>query len=384
MHVLVTGGAGFIGRHLVPILLERGHEVSILDSLAENVHGQDPKLPAFLTQDCRFVTGDIRDPDAWALLDDRAPEAVIHLAAETGVGQSMYEIGRYTDVNIQGTSVMLDQLRDRYGGVGRIVVASSRAVYGEGSYRREDGRIVTPPARSAERLAQGLWEPVDPSGAGELASIPTAEDAPRVPTSVYAMTKSAQEDLVQIAGPTLGASTAVLRYANVYGEGQPLTNPYTGVLSAFALRLVHGQQPSVYEDGQPSRDFVHVADVAMATALATESDESLTANVGSGERWTLEQIARRLTQVFGMDPSGVVVTGQYRVGDIRGFLADIDELATVLGFQPAIGLGEGLQRFGSWVSSEATIPETDVASMAEAQLRAKGLLGRVAPVGRTE
>ena len=378
MQILVTGGAGFIGRQLIPLLLERGHDVSIIDSIAENVHGAHPQLPSFLSDDCRLIQADIRDAAAWSCLEKAAPDAVIHLAAETGVGQSMYEIGRYTDVNIQGTSVMLDAIRDRCGGVGRMVVASSRAVYGEGSYRGEDGRLVTPAARSAERLERGLWEPADPTGSGELVSMPTGEDAPRVPTSIYAMTKSAQEDLVQIAGPTLGASTAVLRYTNVYGEGQPLTNPYTGVLSAFALKLVQGQFPSVYEDGRPTRDFVHVSDVAMATTLAAESSDPMTVNVGSGERWSLEEIAEQLTEVFGLDPAGVVVTGQYRLGDIRHFLASTDSLTTALNFHPSVGLAEGLRRFGAWVEAEAQIPDHDVASEAEQQLRSRGLLGQVA------
>ena len=376
MHVLVTGGAGFIGRHLVPILLERGHDVSIIDSLTENIHGPEPQLPSSLTEDSRFVRADIRDMDAWSFLTDAAPDAIIHLAAETGVGQSMYEIRRYTDVNIQGTATMLDAIRERAGGVGRIVLASSRAVYGEGSYRCERCGIVTPLGRSKERLEQGLWEPVCPTCSGDIVSITTSEDAPRVPTSVYAMTKSAQEDLVSIAGPTLGSTTAVLRYTNVYGEGQPLTNPYTGVLSAFALRLMKGEYPRVYEDGQPTRDFVHVSDVAEATARAAESSTSATLNVGSGERWSLEQIAAQLSQAFAMDPTGLAITGQYRIGDIRHFVAQVELLGSVLAFNSKEALADGLDRFGAWVREGARVPTDDVAERAEQDLLKHGLLGR--------
>ena len=375
MHVLVTGGAGFIGRHLVPILLERGHDVSIIDSLTENIHGPDPQLPSSLTEDSRFVRADLRDADAWRFLTDATPDAVIHLAAETGVGQSMYEIRRYTDVNIQGTATMLDELRSRRTDVGHFVLASSRAVYGEGSYHCEACGTVTPGPRTVERLRRGLWEPVCPGCGGDVTSIPTHEDAKRAPTSVYSMTKSAQEDLVGIVAPTLGATSTILRYANVYGEGQPLTNPYTGVLSAFALRLVRGDLPKVYEDGNPTRDFVHVTDVARATVLSAESASDVTVNVGSGEPWTLHEIAQAQTRAFGLDIDRIEVTGQYRLGDIRAFQADIAAAREALTFVPTVDLAEGLRRLCAWVREEAVLPETDVAGRAEAQLRQERLLG---------
>jgi dTDP-L-rhamnose 4-epimerase len=376
MNVLVTGGAGFIGRQLVPLLLGQGHSVMVMDCLTATVHGEHPVLPEFLTRDCRFARSDIRDPQAWQFLAAERPDVVVHLAAETGVGQSMYEVGRYTDVNIQGTAVMLDALRE-FGGTGRIVLASSRAVYGEGSYDCETCGVVTPAPRSSERLSAGLWEPTCPTCGRDIAGIETREDAPRAPTSIYAMTKSAQEDLIGIAAPTLGASAAILRYANVYGEGQPLTNPYTGVLSAFALRLMKGGAPEVYEDGLATRDFVHVLDIAKATLVAAEGLKDVTVNIGSGERWTLLDIARELSCVFGCEPSRVQVTGKYRIGDIRGYLADISGLQEALGFQAGVPLSEGLRRFGSWVRSDASIPEQDVASLAERELVERGLLGGV-------
>lgn len=374
MRILITGGAGFIGRHLAPQLLERGHDVTIVDRLAENVHGPSPQLPAMLTERCRFVRGDVRTPETWDVLDEAAPEVIVHLAAETGVGQSMYEVGRYTDVNIQGTAVMLDQLRRHGTEVRHLVLASSRAVYGEGSYRCESCGVVTPRARTPQQLEQGRWEPPCPSCGGDIDAIATAEDAPRVPTSVYAMTKAAQEDLLSIVAPTLGATLATLRYGNVYGEGQPLTNPYTGVLSAFALRLMRGEAPKVYEDGRPTRDFVHVSDVAAATALACEAGTDLLANVGSGERWTLHDIAVEQAAAFGA-PVGVEVTGQYRVGDIRGFQATTDAMEKYLGYRPTVGLTDGLSRFARWVREEAEVPATDVASKAEDELRQAGLQG---------
>ena len=375
MHILVTGGAGFIGRHLVPALLERGHDVSIIDSLTENIHGPDPQLPSSLTADSRLIRADIRDGDAWSFLAEATPDAVIHLAAETGVGQSMYEVGRYTDVNIQGTSVMLDELRRHGINIGHFVLASSRAVYGEGSYHCGTCGTVTPAPRTEERLSRGLWEPLCPGCGADVTSIATREDAPRAPASVYAMTKSAQEDLVGIVAPTLGATSSILRYANIYGEGQPLTNPYTGVLSAFALRLVRGDLPKVYEDGNPTRDFVHVTDVARATVLAAESASDVTVNVGSGERWTLREIAQAQSRAFRLDMDGIEATGQYRLGDIRAFQADIAAARKALTFVPTVDLTEGLRRLCAWVREEAVLPEADVAGRAEAQLRQQGLLG---------
>jgi dTDP-L-rhamnose 4-epimerase len=299
---------------------------------------------------------------------------VVHLAAETGVGQSMYEVSSYTDVNIQGTAVMLDALRE-YGGTGRIVLASSRAVYGEGSYECELCGVLTPAPRSGAQLAAGQWEPTCPTCRGDITGISTREAAPRLPTSVYATTKSAQEDLITITAPTFGASTAVLRYANVYGEGQPLTNPYTGVLTAFALRLMKGSAPEVYEDGLATRDFVHVVDVARATFIAAFGREDVTLNVGSGERWSLLDIARELAITFGSDASEITVSGKYRLGDIRGYLADVTALQEQMAFRCEVGLREGLRRFAGWVRSDAEIPTEDVGAIAERQLAERGLLG---------
>ena len=375
MRVLVTGGAGFIGRSLVPILLERGHEVAVVDSLSPAIHGSDPQLPDSVTLDSHFVVGDIRDESLWHRLPAAGPDVVVHLAAETGVGQSMHEIERYVDVNLRGTAVMLEGIRDRWGGVSRLVLASSRAVYGEGSYECDLCGLVTPSQRTDTQLRDGRWEPTCPSCSGSIVSVPTGEAAGLSPTSVYAMTKAGQEELCRVVGPTLGAVSAILRYSNVYGEGQPLTNPYTGVLGAFALQLMRGEAPRVYEDGGESRDFVHVSDVARATALAAENPRALLLNVGSGARSTLIDIATQLALAFPKVDDPIQVTGQYRLGDIRHFVSDVARLADSLGFQPAVDLQEGLGRFASWVAAEARIPVEDVARRAEGELVTRGLLG---------
>lgn len=376
MKIVITGGAGFIGRRLAPLLLEAGHELTVIDRLSEAVHGSAPEVPAVLGPDTRFVRADIRDPDTWGVLSSAKPEVIVHLAAETGVGQSMYEVARYTDVNVQGTSVMLDAIRSHDVVVRHFVLASSRAVYGEGSYRCDRCGIVTPATRNAERLAAGLWEPVCPMCDGDVNGCATEESAPRRPTSVYAMTKAVQEDLLGIVAPTLGASVTTLRYSNVYGEGQPLSNPYTGVLSAFALRLMRGLAPKLYEDGAPVRDFVHVDDVARATALATGRDETATVNVGSGSGATLREVAATMVGAFGLHPDDIEVTGQYRIGDIRHFVADTGAARNLLGFEPEVDHVEGTERFRRWVEAEAVIPEHDAASVAEQELEERGLLGR--------
>jgi dTDP-L-rhamnose 4-epimerase len=377
MNITVTGGAGFIGRSLVSLLLERGHDVTVIDALTPAVHGHDPDLPEEITDHSRLVVGDIRDATVWDRLPDaQRPDVVVHFAAETGVGQSMIEIERYVDVNLRGSAVMLEALRDRWGEFGHLVLASSRAVYGEGTYRCGSCGLVTPPPRVERELLSGHWEPQCPVCGRSIESVPTHESAVPAPSSVYAMTKAGQEDLLGVVAPTLGATTAVLRYSNVYGEGQPLTNPYTGVLSAFALRIVQGKPPTVYEDGVASRDFVHVRDVARATAAAVERHGDLVVNVGSGMRTSLNEIAHALVETMNPEVGVPIVTGQYRIGDIRHFVADVSGAREALDFEPAIGLREGLARFGEWVARDARLPDDDVASRAERELSDRGLGGR--------
>jgi dTDP-L-rhamnose 4-epimerase len=374
MRVLVTGGAGFIGRSLVPILLERGHEVLVVDSLSPAIHGSDPELPESVTLDSQLVVGDIRDESLWSGLPASGPDVVVHLAAETGVGQSMHEVERYVDVNLRGTAVMLEGIRDRWGGVSRLVLASSRAVYGEGLYQCDLCGLVTPSQRSDAQLRAGRWDPPCPVCSGSIVSVPTGETAASAPTSVYALTKVGQEDLCRVVAPTLGAVSAILRYSNVYGEGQPLTNPYTGVLSAFALQFMRGRAPRVYEDGAESRDFVHVSDVARVTALAAEDQRDLLLNVGSGSRISLLEVARRLADAFPNVDDRIEVTGTYRLGDIRHYVSDARRLQQLLDFQPEVDLGDGLVRFASWVTLEASVPGEDVAAKAEGELASLGLL----------
>lgn len=375
MLVLVTGGAGFIGSHLVPLLLARGHAVRVLDSLAPQIHGALPAGLGWLS-DADFRRGSILDEPvlAGAL---RGAEAVVHLAAETGTGQSMYEIARYTRENVQGTALLMHLLANDPGrSVGRVLLASSRSVYGEGAYLRSDGTRITPPRRSAEALAAGHWEPRDADGT-PLTPVPTREDDPTAPASIYAATKLAQEDLVRIGCDSAGMGHAILRLQNVYGEGQSLSNPYTGILSIFSTRIRCGLDLPIFEDGLESRDFVHVSDVAAAFAAALEAPRpaNRVINVGSGTATPVIGIARALSRAFDA-PERLRVTGQYRLGDIRHNLADTARLGTDLGIRPGIGLQEGLDRFAAWVRTQP-LP-ADRLDAANAELRARGMLGEQA------
>jgi dTDP-L-rhamnose 4-epimerase len=368
--VLVTGGAGFVGRHLVKTLVGAGYSVRVLDSLSEQIHGPAATPPRDLAG-AAFVHGDVRDADcvASALV---GVDAVVHLAAETGVGQSMYEVERYVDTNDRGTACLLQGLVQCQGPV-RVVLASSRAVYGEGLYRCQGCGEVSPPPRHAVALRRGAWDPVCPVCGGAIDALPTHEAAATEPGSVYAATKLAQEHLCRILGNAYGMSWVILRYFNVYGPGQSLANLYTGILSTFHARATHGNAIEVYEDGRESRDFVFIDDVVEATCralLITEDQpQGLVLNVGTGIPVSIVDLARTLVRIGGWDVA-VHVTGGYRVGDVRHAFADTQRATRVLGFTAATSLEEGLRRWLAWAEGRDHHDATDAA---KDHLIAKGL-----------
>lgn len=358
--VLITGGAGFIGSHLADLLLAQGHAVRALDSLVPQVHGESRDRPGYLEPEVELLRGDIRDP----VLVRRAldgVDAVVHLAAAVGVGQSMYQIADYVGINDLGTAVLLEALLSHP--VERLVVASSMSIYGEGLARDARGRAVEPDERPLERLKQGLWE-LEAPGGGTLEPLPTPETKRPTLSSVYALNKYTQERLCLLFGRAYGVPTVALRFFNVYGTRQALSNPYTGVLAIFASRLLNGRPPLIFEDGRQRRDFVHVRDVARACLLALERPEAagLAVNVGSGVSRTVEEVARALAAAVGRPDLQPQITGRFRAGDIRHCFADIALARQALGFVPQEDFQEGLAELASWLAGEVAIDRVDQAT----------------------
>jgi dTDP-L-rhamnose 4-epimerase len=368
--VLVTGGAGFVGSHLVDALLARGDTVRIFDNLDPQVHGPARRRPEWVPADAEFVQADVRDADAvrYALAE---VEIVYHLAAAVGVGQSMYQVADYTAVNTMGTANLLQALVDHRGAVERLVVASSMSIYGEGRYTRPDGREPLVNSRSLEQLKQHRWELRDPDGV-DLSPVPTDEGKPLDATSIYALTKADQERMVLMIGGAYGIPSVALRFFNIYGPRQALSNPYTGVAAIFSSRLLNGQAPLIYEDGEQRRDFVSVHDIVQALLLAAEEEAAVgkAFNVGSGQAVTVREVAETLASVMGteIEPE---VTGKYRVGDIRNCYADISLAREVLGYEPRVSFREGMEELVGWLREQER-PESAVEAHA-AELAARGL-----------
>ena len=373
MHILVTGGAGFIGSHLVPRLVARGHSVRILDVLTEQIHGPGAEFSQPLREQAECLRGDVTDGDDIARALDGC-DAVVHLAAETGMGQSQYEIVRYTDVNVGGTARLLQALSDDRGSVRRLVLSSSARVYGDGPYTCPDHGRVLPAQRPVEQMARGDWAMRCPSCGREVAVARCREDDARQPGSMYAVTKCAQEDMIRLYGAVYGLDAVVLRYQNVYGAGQALRNPYTGVLSVFCTRIRNGLVPEIYEDGAESRDFVYVTDIADATVAAVERDGlgGETINVGGGARAAISDVARAIVAAFGaVDSLEPVVTGMFRAGEVRHMEADIGVAQRLLGYVPAVSLDEGIRRLVAWVLEQPV--HEDRSDRAFRELEARGL-----------
>lgn len=351
MKILVTGGAGFIGSHLVDALIAGGHKVRILDSLVEQVHGMS--APPHLNKEAEFVRGDVCDADVVASALDGI-DVIYHQAAEVGVGQSMYEIVRYVKANDLGTAVLLEEMIKRPTQFKKLIVASSMSIYGEGAYRcAACDANVYPQLRSDEQLAAHDWEFKCERCGGLLETLGTPEGKTLFPTSVYAVSKQDQEQYCLAVGRAYKIPTVAFRYFNVYGTRQALSNPYTGVCAIFSSRLLNDQAPTIFEDGEQSRDFVHVSDIVQANLLALETDAAdyHAMNVGTGRATSVKQIAELLAKGLGKDIAPEIV-GKYREGDIRHCVADISEAAKLLGYEPKVTLEAGLAELLNWLGEQ--------------------------------
>jgi dTDP-L-rhamnose 4-epimerase len=364
---LITGGAGFIGSYVAEELLLRGYEVRVLDNLSPQVHGPGRAVPEYLSRDVELVVGDVRDrarvEKALAGVD-----GVFHFAAAVGVGQSMYAVEHYTSVNNLGTAVLLEAVAQH--GIGKLVVASSMSIYGEGLYRRKSGGTVAHARRDRAQLAKGSWDLADARGE-ELEPLPTPETKTPDLASVYALSKFDQERMCLMLGQAYGIPTVALRFFNVFGPRQALSNPYTGVLAIFASRLLNDRPPVVFEDGHQRRDFVSVHDVARACRLAYERSEAdgVALNIGSGRPRSVLDVAAAMAHVLGKDIAPQVM-GEYRVGDIRHCFADISRAKAVLGYEPQVGFEAGLEELAQWLEGQTPV---DRFADARRELDARGL-----------
>ena len=375
--ILITGGAGFIGSNLALTLIKRGHQVTVLDNLSEQIHGKNPEetSPLYLSikDKVRFIKGTVacRETLQKAIADNTV---IVHLAAETGTGQSMYEIQHYTDVNIGATALLLDILTNEKHSVKKVVVASSRAIYGEGKYyNKTKNTFVYPLQRIDEDMQKGDFEVKDPQNHSDvLELVATTEDAIIHPTSVYGITKQVQEQLVMTVCPTIGIAGVAFRYQNVYGPGQSLKNPYTGILSIFSTQIKNGNGINIFEDGKETRDFVFISDVVDATVLGIEKEtaNNQVFNVGTGVATDVITVATELSNNYGIQVP-ITISGNYRLGDIRHNYADITKARQLLGFEPKISFKEGLKQFTDWVNTQEV--EEDKYQQSIDEMKAKGL-----------
>jgi dTDP-L-rhamnose 4-epimerase len=369
VRVLVTGGAGFIGSHLVDALVARGDAVRVLDALDAQVHGERAGRPAHLHPAAELLQGDVRDRAAVRRALEGV-DAVFHLAAAVGVGQSMYAIEHYVSVNTLGAAVLLEELVERRARLRRVVVASSMSIYGEGAYRDAGGALVHPRLRTPAQLAARRFELEDAQG-GRLVPVPTPESKPLHPTSVYAVTKRDHEELFLAVGAAYDVPTVALRYFNCYGTRQSLSNPYTGVIAIFSSRLLGGRAPLVFEDGAQSRDFVHVSDVVAANLLALERDAAVGGvyNVGTGRATSVLAVAETLARELGVAIRPELV-GRFRAGDIRHCFADPVAAARDLGFEAKTALRDGLRDLLAWLRTQSPVDRVD---QARDELESRGL-----------
>ncbi len=350
--VLITGGAGFVGSHTADALIAQGHAVTIFDSLTPQVHPRG--LPEYLPKEAEFIRGDVRNLEHLKRVV-KGFDVIFHLAAAVGVGQSMYQMVEYTATNILGTANLLQAILDTASAPEKIVVASSMSIYGEGRYQCANCGDVAPPLRTPEQLVEKSWEPVCSACGQPLTPRATNEDKPLQCSSVYALSKKDQEEMVLLFGRTYGIPAVAFRYFNIYGSRQSLSNPYTGVAAIFASRLMNGKSPMIFEDGRQMRDFVSVHDIVQANLLAMESDAAngTALNVGSGQAVTVEQVASELGEAMGVQV-GSELTGKYRMGDIRHCFGDIAKIRRVLGYEPKVTLKRGMQDLVHWLASQET------------------------------
>jgi dTDP-L-rhamnose 4-epimerase len=366
--ILITGGAGFIGSHLCDELLKYNYAITVLDNLSEQVHGKDTSRPEYLNNQVELIKGDIRDA---ALVEDLVKEtdAVFHFAALVGVGQSMYEIKEYTDVNNVGTATLLEAIIKHP--VKKLVVASSMSIYGEGLYSDASGKLNHAASRSIDQLKENDWEVYDKEGV-LLEPVPTDESKSPNLSSVYALSKYDQEQLCLLTCKAYNIPVTALRFFNVYGTRQSLSNPYTGVMAIFSSRLLNDRPPLIFEDGNQKRDFVHVRDIARACRLALEvpGSNQQVFNIGSGKHYTISSLARILAKTMGKEDIEPEITGEYRVGDIRHCFADISKAQNILGYTPQVSLEEGMKELAEWLESQLAV---DHVEKAKAELTSRGL-----------
>lgn len=376
MNILITGGAGFIGSSLAMALTAKNHTVTVLDNLSEQIHGINAEVTSELYNKIKdkvhFVKGDVRNEADWLKVLP-GQDVVVHLAAETGTGQSMYQIKHYTDVNINGTSILLDLLANNNFSVKKVVVASSRAIYGEGKYYSKSNGFVFPNGRKRDNLTNGLFEIYSEDSSELLKPVATDEDSTIHPTSVYGITKQVQEELIMTVCPSINIAAVSFRYQNVYGPGQSLKNPYTGILSIFSNLIKHNQSINIFEDGLESRDFVYIDDVVNATVagIELENANNQVFNVGMGIPTTVIDVATSL--MIGYNKKVPLnISGDFRIGDIRHNYADISKLKKLLDFTPSVTFDEGIKKFTDWVNvQEFEMINYDRSLM---EMKSKGLM----------
>ena len=373
-HVLITGGAGFIGSNLALKLLDMGEEVTVLDNLSKQIHGDNPEsspLYQSIKDKVRFIHGSVENQSDWieALHD---VDVVVHLGAETGTGQSMYQIKRYTDINIGGTAVFLDLLANSKYNVKKMIVASSRSIYGEGKYQCETHGVVYPVARVDSDMKKGDFNVKCPLCGINVKLLATDENSRIHPSSIYGITKQVQEQMFLVAGNSLGIDSVALRFQNVYGAGQSLSNPYTGILSIFSTRIKNGNDINIFEDGLESRDFVYIDDVVNSICLAIDSNKTSgkAFNIGSGVYTDVLTVAQSLKNIYNSD-SSIIISGNYRVGDIRHNYADLIQAKEYLDFSPIISFEEGMKKFTDWVNLQEI--KQDLYEQSIAEMKTKGL-----------
>jgi dTDP-L-rhamnose 4-epimerase len=372
--ILITGGAGFVGSHLADALLAAGHEVTLFDNLEPQVHGSATSRPAYLDPAHRLVVGDVRDADALRPVVAEA-DVVVHLAAMVGVGQSMYQVRRYTDVNAMGMATLLEVLADQRGQrrARKLLVASSMSIYGEGAYDcPNDGRIA-PRLRPTSQLAGGVWEVQCPRCGAALRPVPTDEDKPLYPTSIYAINKRDHEEMALAFGHAYDLPTVALRFFNIYGSRQALSNPYTGVAAIFSGRMLAGERPAIYEDGHQLRDFIHVADIVQACCRSIEQPAAdyQVFNVGTGQPISVLQVGEALARELHFE-AGFEVLHKFRAGDIRHCFADISRIQSAIGFEPRYRFEDGVRELVAWVAEQQG--QTRSSHAVDQQLAAFGLV----------
>ena len=373
-NILITGGAGFIGSNLTIKLVSKGYNITILDNLSKQIHGenQDSALYNSIKDKAAFILGDVCNKSDWEKTL-KGQDAVIHLAAETGTGQSMYEITRYNEVNIIGTAHLLNILANQEHTISKILIASSRSIYGEGKYLCDNHGVTYPNERDAADMAKGNFNPICDKCDKKLILKATDENSKIHPSSIYGITKQQQEQMILLMGKALKIPAVALRYQNVYGPGQSLSNPYTGILSIFSTRLLNGNDIDIYEDGEESRDFVFIDDVVDATVLALEKKEAnhQIFNVGSGIATTVSMVANTLKELYESNVN-INISGRYRLGDVRHNYSDLSKIENALGFSPKVNFKAGIKKFVKWAKTQDV--EQDKYENSIKELKQKGLI----------